>query len=1378
MKQESKQAIIVKSLVGLMSVITIVTIFGVVIWRQTAQQQEKEERMAQAVAEYQLQQESDIPQTKSIPEPREASFAVELPQDLRAAQIEPGREFLTELAAPLEERARFLETGFGEESPEAPYISDVKKAKEEIKQVVEDAKEKGLNALFVRLNNLCGILGSENAPIGDFDVLGILSNLTQKENIQLYGIYDLSLEQDESGKMNFRAAVDAASLDKTANQLTMLAQSGKLDGILLDGYSNPETSASYAQLVKSGENRDMDRYLTEGTSLMVKNAVDAIHEAQIPAGLAVDAVWATDETRPEGIAVSNVEETSLDSYHADTRAMVEQGLADFVVVKNYSSIENEDLPFETVAEWWDDCLANTSTPAYMGCASSNAEKWNSEYELADQWEISRETDTFSGSVYDSLQALDAQSLPMQELTQVWKEDGLLSETSASKEEKSAGIYSEQQDFYANQILMDMDPVGVRSVADGDTVLIRAVALPGSNVTALINGERVVLSETGKRSGMTGYSRYEAEYEIKESKVNSAMGNVEVSAEKNGVRETLTGARLDFKSDRPLQWQNDNTAQSQQPQYQQPQQTSSNQNTGIQSYKQPTLSVSDRKITNGTLVQVVAEQALTFPTYKNTIYPDVKCYPIPYGTLDTVVGDKVSINDGQKYRYYYNLASGRRVYCDDVKAVSGISSIKNNTIHNMTVKATSDFTYVILQSDYPVSYLPEYLNGKMRFHFQNTTRTPSNMQLTKNPIFSAATWNGSTLELSFLDNGFLGYKGYNENGNIVLRFNNPTTIKGARITVDPGHGGKDPGVADNIDPEWPEKRVNWELAQAIAKELQARGADVNLLQTYNKTTSLDSRLEQAKNADSSLFLCMHTNASEASTAAHGSECYYFYPFAQNLANQMAKATSGALSTQNRGTKYDVFYVTRDPQMVGILSEVGFLSNPTEYNKLKSSKYHQKVGEYVADAVEEFLKNAGSRYIGRSGIESTGPDLNASNGPYSLGGNGVQPHYPTTPPQEEEQEQNTNPDSQQNQEQNQQPETQPQQPDVPSHKPVPETVYSSGKTTGDVKYIIFTNPQNKKLDLNVGDSQQLGVRISGDQEVRKKYITSNKYVAVIDKNGVITATGPGSCKITVVAGNQGGSINVKVRGSGYYLPPTSSAEQETETQVPPQNQPQTPQTPSMPQTPPAPSREPVSETTYSQGSISDKVKYIIISEPENQQMKLEVGKSQKLNIKTVGDDSAQKKYTTSNKYVAVINSDGVITATGPGSCKIRIVAGNQGATISVNVTGSGTYTPPSSDSSGQGGSSETVYSAGNTKGTVNYIMFTEPKDKVLNLKAGQTSQLGVYISGDQTVQKKYTTSNRNVAVINSDGVITATGAGSCKIRVVAGNQGGSITVNVTP
>ena len=134
----------------------------------------------------------------------------------------------------------------------------------------------------------------------------------------------------------------------------------------------------------------------------------------------------------------------------------------------------------------------------------------------------------------------------------------------------------------------------------------------------------------------------------------------------------------------------------------------------------------------------------------------------------------------------------------------------------------------------------------------------------------------------------------------------------------------------------------------------------------------------------MFLCIHTNSSETNAGASGSECYYFYPFSKNLAARMSGATADGLSTGDRGAKYDVFYVNRDPQFISVLSEVGFLTNSSEYNKMQKDSYQKAVGKEVADAVEKYLESSGAEYAGRTGTQSTGETLNASNGPSSSAG----------------------------------------------------------------------------------------------------------------------------------------------------------------------------------------------------------------------------------------------------------------------------------------------------------------------------------------------------------------------------------------------------------
>ena len=156
-----------------------------------------------------------------------------------------------------------------------------------------------------------------------------------------------------------------------------------------------------------------------------------------------------------------------------------------------------------------------------------------------------------------------------------------------------------------------------------------------------------------------------------------------------------------------------------------------------------------------MVRVTADQAITFPTNEIGKYPEPNCFRLPKGTLDYAVGDEVVYKDEEGVRKYYKLASGLRVYSDDIAAVSDGTVVAGNIISGLTVKADKQFTYVILTSEYPVPFKPKYSSTRFEIDFQYTTSTPEDLSLSKNPLFSSAAWDGTTLSLGFINqNGFL------------------------------------------------------------------------------------------------------------------------------------------------------------------------------------------------------------------------------------------------------------------------------------------------------------------------------------------------------------------------------------------------------------------------------------------------------------------------------------------------------------------------------------------------------------------------------------------------------------------------------------------------
>jgi len=60
----------------------------------------------------------------------------------------------------------------------------------------------------------------------------------------------------------------------------------------------------------------------------------------------------------------------------------------------------------------------------------------------------------------------------------------------------------------------------------------------------------------------------------------------------------------------------------------------------------------------------------------------------------------------------------------------------------------------------------------------------------------------------------------------------------------------------------------------------------------------------------------------------------------------------LTSPNRGVKQAGFYVLVGASMPNILIEIGFLSNPTEEKKLRTSSYRQEIADAIYKAIIEF------------------------------------------------------------------------------------------------------------------------------------------------------------------------------------------------------------------------------------------------------------------------------------------------------------------------------------------------------------------------------------------------------------------------------------------
>jgi N-acetylmuramoyl-L-alanine amidase len=205
---------------------------------------------------------------------------------------------------------------------------------------------------------------------------------------------------------------------------------------------------------------------------------------------------------------------------------------------------------------------------------------------------------------------------------------------------------------------------------------------------------------------------------------------------------------------------------------------------------------------------------------------------------------------------------------------------------------------------------------------------------------------------------------------------------ARIVLDPGHGGHDPGAkARGIE----EADLVLDVALRLEALLKDAGVEVLMTRRMNTFVALEERTAIANRAGADLFLSIHSNAS-SSDSARGVETY-FLNFAPNpqaeaiaarenaggsrtmrnlpdivraiaLNNKIDESRDFASMVQNSlytklqktnknvrnlGVKQAPFMVLVGATMPSILAEISFITNRQEATLLKTDKYKQQIAE---------------------------------------------------------------------------------------------------------------------------------------------------------------------------------------------------------------------------------------------------------------------------------------------------------------------------------------------------------------------------------------------------------------------------------------------------
>jgi N-acetylmuramoyl-L-alanine amidase len=236
------------------------------------------------------------------------------------------------------------------------------------------------------------------------------------------------------------------------------------------------------------------------------------------------------------------------------------------------------------------------------------------------------------------------------------------------------------------------------------------------------------------------------------------------------------------------------------------------------------------------------------------------------------------------------------------------------------------------------------------------------------------------------------------------------LKISRIVIDPGHGGHDTGT---IGPHGlMEKDLCLDVALRLGHEIEEKlpGAEVVYTRKDDTFIPLEQRTAIANEAKADLFVSIHANSSH-DEAARGIETYYLN-FATSEESMEVAARENALSQEslhdlqdiikkiarnekveeskelasdiqdslthrlqlvsqnerNRGVKKAPFVVLIGANMPSVLSEISFISNPSDERLLKKTDQRQRVADGLYRGIASYLESLNSLSYDKSKLVS--------------------------------------------------------------------------------------------------------------------------------------------------------------------------------------------------------------------------------------------------------------------------------------------------------------------------------------------------------------------------------------------------------------------------
>jgi N-acetylmuramoyl-L-alanine amidase len=252
---------------------------------------------------------------------------------------------------------------------------------------------------------------------------------------------------------------------------------------------------------------------------------------------------------------------------------------------------------------------------------------------------------------------------------------------------------------------------------------------------------------------------------------------------------------------------------------------------------------------------------------------------------------------------------------------------------------------------------------------NTIAQTDTIRLDDNPITSRLDWQQiapETVQYTFhlKNNQQWGYNLQYQDTNLVLSLRHPPTIhrrqqrplSGLKILLNAGHGGEELGAAGPTG--YLAKDLNLVVTKLLRDELVRRGALVVMTREDDRDLSLVARQRMIDQIEPAIALTFHYRFLPDDGDAEntkGVSSYWYHPQAHSLAVLLQNRLVQNLDRSSFGVYWNNLALTRPHTAPSVLLELGFMSNPDDFELAINPQEQQRLARVLAEGIVEWFSS---------------------------------------------------------------------------------------------------------------------------------------------------------------------------------------------------------------------------------------------------------------------------------------------------------------------------------------------------------------------------------------------------------------------------------------